>query len=84
MSEHLFGVSLRPSPVPKHCRTDTATPTTPSLPVYVIHSFEQPFCPHPLCQCQAYKQEAGKLFVQIVEGKLLLEQAQGLLAGRTV
>ena len=56
----------------------------PSLPVHVIHSFEQPFCHHPRCHCQARRQEAEKLFVQIVEGKLLLTQAQSLLAVRRV
>lgn len=82
MHEHLFGVSLHPSPAPQ--RTDTVAPPTPSIPVYYVHSFEQPFCNNPLCLCQVQRREVVKLFVQLVEGKLLLEQAQSLLTERTV
>lgn len=84
MPERLFGVFLRPSPVPQPGRTDTAALPTPSLPMYFIHSFEQPFCTNPRCRCQSQRQEVIKLFVQLIEGKLLLEQAQPLLAERTV
>ena len=54
------------------------------IPVYYIHSFEQPFCDNPLCFCQLQRQETVKLFVQVIEGKLLLEHAQSLLAERMV
>ena len=84
MSEHLISVSLRSSPAPQQCLADTLARYTLSIPVYVIHSFDQPFCHYPRCLCQARKQEAEKFLVQIVEGKLLLEKAEDLLAGRTV
>ena len=46
-----------------------------SIPVVYFHSFEQPFCANPLCRCQLNRQAVIKLFVQIIEGKLELEQA---------
>ncbi len=46
-----------------------------SIPVYYFHSFEQPFCKNPLCQCQLNRQATIKLFTQIIEGKLELEMA---------
>jgi hypothetical protein len=59
------------------------TQPVPSIPIYYIHSLEQPFCTNPLCQCQSNRQAAIKLFVQIVEGKLELEKAADLIE-RTV
>jgi hypothetical protein len=53
----------------------------PSIPMYYFHSFEQPFCTNPLCQCQLNRQAVIKLFVQIIEGKLELEQASRFSEG---
>lgn len=46
-----------------------------SIPMLYIHSFEHPFCRDPLCRCQLDRQAVIKLFVQIIEGKVELEQA---------
>lgn len=54
-----------------------------SVPVYCIHSFEQPFCTNPLCPCQQHKPAVLLLFTQIIEGKLELEKAADL-SERTV
>ena len=78
MPEHLFGVSLRPYPVPHQRLTDTVAPPTSSVPVYFIHSFEQPFCADARCTCHAQQQEAMRLFVTIIEGHVQLEQAAAL------
>ena len=55
-----------------------------AIPVYYIHSFERPFCNNPLCFCQMQQRDIVKLFAQIVEGKLELEQARTLLSERSV
>ena len=78
MPEHLFGVSLRLSVVPHQAVTETAAPI-PSIPVYSIHSFEQPFCSDASCICQAHRSEVVSLFVQIIEGHVQLEPAVALL-----
>lgn len=64
--------------------TDLVKPSGSPLPIYYIHSFEQPFCSNPLCLCQLHRRETVKLFVQLVEGKLLLEHAQSFAAERAV
>ena len=59
------------------------TQSVPSIPVYYIHSFEQPFCRNTLCPCQLNRQGTIQLFTQIIEGKVELEKASDL-SGRTV
>jgi hypothetical protein len=61
----------------------TGANTVPVVPIYYIHSFERPFCTVPLCRCQEGKQQALRLFVQIIEGKADLQNV-GELEGRTV
>ena len=78
MPEHFFDVSLRQYPVPQQKVTDIVTPAPP-VPVYFIHSFEQPFCADVRCTCHAQQQEVVKLFVKIVEGHFELEQAAMLI-----
>jgi hypothetical protein len=53
------------------------------IPIYYIHSFEQPFCKNQCCPCQLNRQATIKLFTQIIEGKLALEKAADL-SERTV
>lgn len=77
MPEHLFGVSLRPYPVLRQRVTDTVAPSPP-VPVYFIHSFDQPFCADARCTCHAHRQEVVRLFVTIIEGHVQLEQAAAL------
>ena len=57
-------------------------PSHSPIPMYYLHSFEQPFCTNPLCLCQLRKREAVQVFTFLIEGKLLLEHAQPLLAER--
>lgn len=79
MTEYLFGVSLRASSVLRQGCTDTvASPALP-IPVYFIHSFEQPFCHRATCPCHTCQQEVVKLFVSIIEGQVELEPAAALL-----
>jgi hypothetical protein len=78
MPETLFGVSLRQYPVPQQVVTDTVIPIL-VVPVYFIHSFEQPFCTEASCTCQRHRQEVVKLFVQIIEGHVELKQTATLI-----
>ena len=79
MPDHLFDVSLRQYPVSLERVTDTVAPI-PSVPLYFIHSFEQPFCADACCTCHAQQQEVLQLFVKIIEGYVELEPATALLA----
>lgn len=64
--------------VPQQGVTDTVAPISP-LPMYFIHSFDQPFCADAHCACHAQRQEVVKLFVKIIEGHFELEQAAALI-----
>jgi hypothetical protein len=78
MPDNLFGVSFSTYPSPQQVITDTVIPIPP-VPVYVIHSFEQPFCQEGACSCHAHRQEVVRWFVKIVEGQVALEPAAHLL-----
>ena len=81
MPESLFGFSLRSLLLPRQGVTDSVTPpSTSSVAVYSIHSFEQPFCADAQCPCYAQEQEGVRLFVSIIEGRFDLEPAAPLLA----
>lgn len=62
---------------------DYSVLAVPVVPIYFIHSFEQPFCINPLCPCQQHKPAVLLLFTQLIEGKLELEKAADL-SERTV
>ena len=58
--------------------TDTARPQQ-SIPVYYFHSFEQPFCNDPACQCHWKQQEVRRLLASIIQGELTLKEAANLI-----
>jgi len=58
--------------------TDTSTPTTP-IPIYYLHSVEQPFCNRPGCLCLAYFEQIRALFEGAKEQGLQIRQ---VLAGQ--
>jgi hypothetical protein len=64
--------------------TDTVRPQRSIIPIYYVHSFEQPFCADANCSCQRQKQEIVKLFAKIIEGHLELEQAETLMDHKKV
>jgi len=78
MPEHLFGISLSTYPVPQKTVMETGHPL-PSVPVYCIHSFEQPFCQNTTCRCHTHQQEVVRWFVSIIEGRVELGPAAALL-----
>ena len=63
--------------------TDTAYPLA-RIPVYSVHSLEQPFCRDLKCQCHSRQQEVARLLGSMLEGNLTLREAANLLdeAGR--
>jgi hypothetical protein len=77
MPEHLFDVSRIEYSLPQAV-TDTATSLS-LIPMYFIHSFEQPFCAEAACPCSAHRQEVVRLFVKVVEGHFALEKAADFL-----
>ncbi len=83
MPDNLCNDSLTEYPFSRQGVTDTVTPI-PTVPVYFIHSFEQPFCADRTCQCYAQRQEVVRLFVKIVEGHFELEQVAHFLDDRNV
>jgi hypothetical protein len=78
MPDSLFDVSRTTYPVSQQVITSTAIPI-PTMPVYFIHSFEQPLCQEATCQCHAQQQEIVRLFVKIIEGHFELEKAANFI-----
>ena len=78
MLEYLFGISLPTHPVSQKAITGTGD-FIPAVPVYFIHSFEQPFCQKVTCLCHTHQQEVVRWFVSIIEGRVDLEPAAALL-----
>lgn len=60
--------------------TDTATPQKP-IPIYSIHSLEQPFCPDFNCACHSQQREIARLLGLINEGILTLREASDFQNG---
>lgn len=54
--------------------TDTAHPQ-PVVPVYLIHSLEQPFCDRQRCWCQQGKAQITPILAALKTGSLLLSDA---------
>ena len=75
MLESLFGVSLHMLAGPRRSVTDSGAPAISPVPVYVIHSFERPFCQKATCACQRQQQEVVRVLVSIIEGRVELEPA---------
>ena len=54
--------------------TDTATPQKP-IPIYFVHSLEQPFCRNTECECHRQQREVAKLLGLINDGIMTLREA---------
>lgn len=74
-------LALTVYPHHKEAVTDTASSR---VPVYFIHSFEQPFCQDEGSSCHRHKQAVVRLFVKTIEGHFELEQASRLLKDEKV
>lgn len=55
-----------------------------TIPVYQIHTLEQPFCPLPWCECHENQQAIAKLLEQVSDGVLTLREAADFADGRLV
>ena len=73
-----FHLPLTDYPLLSPLVTDTAFPQQ-SIPVYYFHSFEQPFCTNPKCQCHWKQQEVRRLLASIIQGELTLKEAAKLI-----
>ena len=57
--------------------TDTAHPQT-IVPIYFIHTIQQPFCSLSGCWCQANKAQITKVLLAVQAGEWLLAEAVNL------
>jgi hypothetical protein len=60
--------------------TDTASPQKP-IPLYFIHSVEQPFCRNADCACHERQKEVARLLGLINDGIMTLREAAQLWEG---
>ena len=51
--------------------TDTSAPCT-TVPVFLIHSLENPFCANPHCVCQAERASKNALLFSIRRGEAIV------------
>lgn len=63
--------------------TDTAHPHD-IVPIYFMHSIENPFCPDPRCWCHSDQAQIALLLDHIRQGTLTLREAAEFTDGRTV
>ncbi len=63
--------------------TDTAHPQE-IVPIYLIHTIENPFCPVPGCWCHTDQARIAKLLEAINNGEMTLREAANFADGRTV
>lgn len=63
--------------------TDTSSPQD-IVPIYFMHSMDNPFCPIPGCWCHRNQKEIAKLLEHIEQGEMTLREAADFAEGRTV
>ncbi len=63
--------------------TDTAYPQE-MVPIYLIHTIENPFCSLPGCWCQTDQERIIPLLEQIKRGEMTLREAVNFVDGRRV
>ncbi|HLG65072.1 MAG TPA: hypothetical protein VKY19_24255 [Ktedonosporobacter sp.] len=61
--------------------TDTQTPQ-PIVPVFLIHTLEQPFCSRPSCTCHQNHVAVTTLLAAIDQGALTLGKITGVPEGK--
>lgn len=54
--------------------TDTATPRS-VVPVYFVHSLDEPFCSKPFCECHAHQEQVMMLLFAIDNAHIRLDRA---------
>lgn len=63
--------------------TDTAYPYD-IVPIYLVHTVDNPFCPLPGCWCHTDQERIALLLEAIKEGEMTLREAADFADGRTV
>jgi len=61
--------------------TDTSHPRS-VIPIYFVHTLEQPFCSHPLCECHRDQAHIALLVAAIQQGEMTLREAADFADGR--
>ena len=62
--------------------SDTAHPQD-IVPIYFVHSIENPFCPLPGCWCHTDQEKIAQLLEHISNGLMTLREAADFADGRT-
>jgi hypothetical protein len=62
--------------------TDTATPQKP-IPIYFVHSLEQPYCRNEQCECHRRQREVARLLRLITDGIMTLREAADFADGES-
>lgn len=63
--------------------TDTAHPQA-AVPIYLVHTLGNPFCPLPGCECHSNQQAIVRLLKQVGDGLLTLREAADFADGKLI
>jgi hypothetical protein len=77
------GIPLEPYQPVFSQPTDTATPQKP-IPIYFVHSVQQPYCRNTACECHAHQREVARLLELINDGIMTLREAADFINGGQV
>jgi hypothetical protein len=61
--------------------TDTNQPRS-NVPIFFVHSPEQPFCSNPLCACHQNQTHIAQLVAAIQQGEMTLKEAADFADGK--
>jgi hypothetical protein len=73
--------ALNNAPLTLPFETDTSTPRS-VVPIYCIHTPEQPFCANPLCACHQNQAHIAALVAAIQQGEMTLREAADFADGK--
>lgn len=54
------------------------------VPIYLIHTIENPFCPAPSCWCHRDQERIARLLEHVESSEMTLREAADFADGRTV
>jgi len=71
------------APVTISFETDTSTPRS-AVPIFFVHSPEQPFCSNTLCACHQNQTHIARLVAAIQQGEMTLKEAADFAEGKGI
>jgi hypothetical protein len=78
-----FDLIQHTAPLTISFETDTSTPRS-VVPIYFVHTPEQPFCSNVLCACHQNQTHIAQLVAAIQQGEMTLKDAADFTDGKGI